>query len=197
MDIDLLLTPEGDTGLVSDASFGSPVAGAMFDVQTRMFTLEFADLDSLDLNIPVDDDYLPALLYAAGVQIGVIENGQVEDSWQVPLMLINDPDARPGRERPIRRSNSVLAFEKFVRSAVAGQPLHRDNLGDEASSGSVMAGMNRAVLQFAPQLARQRALEAQPNFVPQNAPGLGLGGGSGRGRSATPQTRPRRGEDEE
>jgi hypothetical protein len=181
VDIDLLVTNEGDIGLVSDGNFAHPVAGILFDVQTHMMTLEFADMDSLDLNIPVGDDYIPSLIYAMALQVGIVEHGQVEDSRQVPLLLINDTVTRPGRERPMRLSKSVTAFERFMKACVAGQPVHRDDLGDEKME-SVMAGagMNKAVLQLAPHLARQRTLEAQPNHVPNFAPGMGMGGGSGR-----------------
>lgn len=197
MDIDLLITAEGDAGLVSDGAFAHPVAGAMFDVQAHTVTLELADMESMELNIPVGSDYVPALLYAMAIQVGVVENGRIEESWQVPLMMINDPEARPGRERPVRRGSSVTAFERFVKGAVAGQPVHRDDLGNEASADSVMAGMNKAVLQFAPHLARQRTLEAQPNHVPSFAPGLGMGGGSGRGAAIPPRRRPATGDEEE
>ncbi len=181
MNIDLLLTRQHDAGLVCDGAFDSPVAGVLFDAQTRQITLEYASLDTLDLNIPVEDDIAEALLYAMAIQIGVIENGQIEDNRQVPLMLLNDPDGMPGRDMPLKPSRSVSAFESFLKNCVTGQPLHREDLGNEDSSGSVMGGMNRAVLQFAPHLARQRTLEASHNLNMSgpSAPGMGMGGGGG------------------
>ncbi len=194
MDIDLLLTPDGQAGLVSDKGFASPVAGAMFDAQTFTFSLEFADMDSMELNIPLDNGLLPAILYAPGLQVGVIEGGQIEESWQVPLLLINDPERRrPQGGRPLKASASVLAFEKFLRQCVTGQPVHRENLGDESSADSVMSGMNRAVLQFAPHLARQKTLEAQPHLAPApSAPGMAPGGGGGTRNVQPPRQSPPR-----
>lgn len=183
MNIDLLLTQQNDAGLVSDREFESPVAGIMFDAETRQLTMEFADLDTYELNIPVEDDISEALLWATAIQVGVIANGQIQDNRQVPLMLLNDPDGMPGKERPMRPSNSVTAFENFLKACIAGQPIHRDDLGNEDASGSVMGGINRSVLEFAPHLARQRTLEASHdlNMSGPAAPGMGMGGGGGGG----------------
>jgi hypothetical protein len=188
MDIDLLITEKGQAGLVATGSgFESAPAGAMFDAETHSLTLEF-DEDSLELNIPVDSEFAPALLYAAAVQVGVIDKGVIQGSWQVPLMLINDPDnvRGPGRERPMRPSNSVLAFERFLQGAAAGQPVHRDDLGNELSAGSVMSGLNTAILQFAPNLARQRTMEAAPKPAPSGPSGPRGPGGMGGGGGAPP-----------
>lgn len=197
LDIDLLLTEKGQAGLVATKAFDSALAGALFDAETHSLTLEFRD-DTLELNIPVDTEFAPALLYATAVQVGVLEKGVIQSSWQVPLLLINDPESKaPGRERPMKPSNSALAFERFLQGAVAGQPVHRDDLGNEMSAGSVMSGINTQILQFAPALARQRTMEAAPKAAPQGPSGpsgpSGMGGGGGgapirqRGPS---QTRP-------
>ena len=203
MNIDLLLTNQGDAGLVCDGEFESPVAGVLFDAEMRQLTLEHANMDTVELNIPVEDDMAEALLWATSVQVGVIAGGQIQDNRQVPLMLLNDPDGAPGQERPSRASNSVTAFERFLKAAVAGQPIHRDDLGDEKVSGSVVGGINRAVLDFAPHLARQRTLEAthdlKLNGPAPSAPGMGMGGGGGaplRHRSV-PQQQPRRTDEDE
>ena len=191
MDIDLLLTEKGQAGLVADKAFESAIVGVLFDAETHSLTLELKE-ESLELNIPVDSEFAPALLYSTAVQIGVLDRGIVQDSWQVPLLLINDPEARaPGRERPMRPSNSVMAFERFLQGAAAGQPVHRDDLGDESSADSVMSGLNTAILKFAPHLARQRALEAAPKMAPQGPSGPsgpgGMGGGGGGGARMPPQ----------
>ena len=179
MNIDLLMTRQGDAGLVCDGAFESPVAGVMFDAETRQITLEYANLDTTDLNIPVEDDIADALLWAMSMQIGVIEEGQIQDNRQVPLMLLNDPDGMPGRDAPVKPTKSVTAFEAFLKACVTGQPLHRDDLGNEEISGSVVGGINRAVLDFAPHLARQKTLEASHdlNMGGPAVPGMGMGGG--------------------
>ncbi len=189
MNIDLLMTQQGDAGLVSDQEFESPVAGIMFDAQTRQITLEHANMDTVDMNIPVEDDITDALLWATSIQVGVITNGQIQDNRQIPLMLLNDPDGQPGRDAPMRPSNSVTAFEHFLKTCVTGQPIHREDLGNEDVSGSVVGGINRAVLEFSPQLSRQRTLEASHDLNMgggPSAPGMNMGGGGGGGSSTPP-----------
>ncbi len=196
MNIDLLITQDGDIGLVCDAAFESAVAGAMFDAETRQLTLEHANLDTFDLNIPIEDDIADALIWTHILQVGVIAHDQVQDNQQVPLMLLNDPHGMEQGRPPMRPAKSVMAFERFLKACVAGQPVHRDDLGDEDIAGSVVGGLNRAVLQFAPHLARQRTLEASHDLNMSgpsgpSAPGMGLGGGGGGGgaRSAPPARR--------
>jgi len=204
VNIDLLLTQQGDAGLVSDLDFDSPVAGVLFDAQTRQITLELASLDTVHLNIPVEDDICERLLWATSIQIGVIANDQVQDNRQVPLMLLNDPDGVAGHEMPSKPSKSVTSFEHFLKSCVHGQPAHRDDLGNEDVSGSVVGGVNRALLQFAPHLARQRNLEASHNLdmggpsAPSGPGGMGGGGGGSPPlRQRTPQQRQIPPEDED
>lgn len=177
MNIDLLMTADGDTGLVSDTGFESPVAGVLFDAETTLLTIELSSLETLHLNIPVEDRLGKCLLHAMRMHVGVLGNGRIEDSRQVPLMLINDPENPGGFESPVRPSRSVAAFEHFMRRCVTGQPVHRDDLGDELTAEGVATGLNRAVLQFAPHLARARAMEAAPTIAPR-APGFGPGGTS-------------------
>lgn len=181
MNIDLLMTGQAEAGLVSDSKYDKDVAGVMYDAETGIINLEFADADTLDLNIPLDQESGQALLSLSQVHIGAIEHGMIADSRQVPLVLINDPFGGGNAGHfPVRPRKSVIAFENFMQRTVKGQPVHREDLGDESSTGSVMGGVNPAVLQFAPHLARQRTMEATPHLdhAPQ-APGMGLGGGGG------------------
>ena len=156
-------------------------------------TLEFADMDALALNIPVEIDHSAYLADSAYIHVGVLERGKITASYQVPLVLIDDPfgggqDGRfasgPGR--------SILAFERFMQKAQSGQPIHRDDLGNEELSHSILGGMSAAVLQLAPQLVRQRTLEAAPQVVPQGPTPPGLGPGASRGRSVMPPPHPRK-----
>lgn len=105
---------------------------------------------------------------------------------------------------------SVDKFLQFMRNASGGQPLHRDDLGDEDSSkSSILGGMSSASVQLAPQLQQQRTREAAPRAAPRAAPpspgGMGGGmsgaGGGGAIRSGghtggTATGRPRRDDDE-
>ena len=194
MNIDLLLTANGDAGLVCDEVGGGPVAGVMFDSDTGFISLEYTEIDPLDLNIPVDDSYIETLYYATSIQIGTIVEGEIRDSRQVPILILNDPQANSDRARFAKPRSSVVAFERFLKACVAGQPIHRADLADESSTGSVMGGMSTAILKFAPNLARQRTMEITPTLAQKgpNAPGLGLGGGGGRnvGYRGTGQTKP-------
>lgn len=192
MNIDLLLTQAGEAGLVCDKALGSPVAGVMFDSDTGAMTIEFTDIDPLELNITVDDSYIETLYYATSIQVGAIVDGEIRESRQVPILLLNDPQANSDRARFAKPRTSVMAFERFLKGCIKGQPIHRDNLGDEEQAGSVMGGMSTAVLKFAPHLARQRTMEAAPHLAPKGPapPGLGLGGG---GRGGGGQVNPMRG----
>ncbi len=194
MNIDLLLTKNGDAGLVCDGAFESPVAGVIFDAEMRQVTLEYANLETTEMNIPVEDGIAESLLWAFALQVGVIVDDKIQETRQVPLMHLNDPGGQAGYQKPARASSSVSMFERFLKDCSTGQPLHRDDLGDESVSGSVVGGVNRAVLQFAPQLARQKTLEATHDLKmagpAPSGPGMGLGGRGGGGAVPTQQHRP-------
>jgi hypothetical protein len=197
VNIDLLLTSQGEAGLVSDKSFGNSIAGVMYDAQTGQVTLEFGDAEPLELNIHVEEECGSNLLHAHSIHVGVIDKGMIAESRQVPLVLQNDPFGGGNYGSfPVRPRNSVTAFETFMQRTTAGQPVHRDDLGDEASASSILGGMSSAVLQFAPHLSRQRAMEAAPKMsgpapkAPGMAPpGARMGGGGGP-PPMRPQQRP-------
>lgn len=181
MNIDLLFTRDGEAGLVTADEFEHAIAGVMFDAETGLFELEFADQDSLELNISADEQYITAIVHRPKIHIGVIHGDQIDDAKQVPVLLINDPfNKGPVWKQPPEAVNSVMAFESFLKRAETGQPIHRDDLGDEESAGSVTGGINPAVLQFAPHLARQLSMEAAPQVtIAPSAPTFGMGGTSG------------------
>ena len=206
MNIDLLMAKEGQMAIVGDRTFDSPVAGVMFDIQTGLMSLEFADLDPLDMNIPVEQEFGARFDLMLDIYVGAIENGTIADARRVPVILINDPFGGGNTGRfAVKPGRALGAFEAFLKKCVAGQPLHRDDLGDEGSAGGVMGGINPAVLQFSPQLARQRAIEAAHRAAPVAAPsapgfgpkGMGGGGGNIVRRSPPPQQRPPVDEDDD
>lgn len=191
MNIDLLLTRNGEAGIVSDKAFKEPVAGVMFDAQSGLLSLEFAEAEALDLNIPVAENTGAILMRILDIHVGVIVGDMISDSRQVPLVLLNDPFGGSNAGRfPVKPRNSVLAFESFMKRCTDAQPVHRSDLGDETRASSVLGSTNAAIVQFAPHLARQKSLEATPNLAhtPQ-APGLNMGGGGG-GRAAPRAPRP-------
>ncbi len=202
MNIDLLITKAGDIGLVGDRKLSGTVAGVFYDAETRQVSLEYTDMAMMELNIPVEDDISQRLESVFFVQIGVITNGTIQENRNVPLYLLNDQSYE--QARPSRPPQSVTAFEKFLKSCIAGQPVHREDLGAENDTASIMSGINRAVLQFAPHLARQKTLEAQ-NTLDMSGPSApsmgGMGGGGGRrtipSRHNTTDTPPRRPDDED
>ena len=206
MNIDLLLSKEGQMAIVGDRTFDSPVAGVMFDIQTGLMSLEFADDEPLDMNIPVEQDFARHFDLMLDIYVGAIENGTIADARRVPVILMNDPFGGGNTGRfAVKPGRALGAFEAFLKKCVAGQPLHREDLGDEGSAGGVMGGVNPAVLQFSPQLARQRAIEAAHRAAPVAAPsapgfgpkGMGGGGSNIVRRTPPPQQRPPADEDDE
>jgi hypothetical protein len=184
VNIDLLLTAQNLPGLVCDKPLMSPVAGIIFDAATTQLTLELTNLETVETNIPVEEGFAQTLFYTDMLQFGLIYDGQVQDSRQIPLMVINDPHfAQDYSRAPARATQSVLQFESFMKSAITGQPIHRDDLGDEDALDGVMGGLNGAMVEFAPHLSRQKTMEAAPKAAPRMAgPGpSGMGGGGGGG----------------
>ncbi len=183
MNIDLLLTDRHEAGLVCDQPWGGVVAGVMFDTDSGLLSIEFPDHDTLDLNIPVQESFIEPLTLSLTFHMGALVGEQIVESRQVPLLFLNDPSANVGFGRMARPRSSVLDFERFLKACIAGQPIHRDDLGDEDSTGSVIGGVNTALLKFAPNLARQRLMETAPHLAPR-APGIGPAVGPA-GRSPT------------
>jgi hypothetical protein len=90
MQIDLLSTPAGELGLISNRNFDSQVSGVIFDVAERSLTLEFgAAMDSLRLNVPVGDDFAEHLKRAGFLHICAIERGRLTYAAQVPLVKVS------------------------------------------------------------------------------------------------------------
>jgi len=218
LNIDLFITPHGESGLLCDRPFGRVVAGVILDAQTREVTLEFSDMDdTLHLNIPVEEGHVEKMLLSHKVHVGVLENGMIAESLQLPLLYLNDPyGGQVGHGSPVGRpSPSIIGFEQFMKRVTLAQALHREDLGDEGGASSVLHGMDPRALELVPQLVRQRMLEAAPRMSgpgPQQGYSQGLAGpgmkgpggasiggtggnrGAGQIRRAPP---PRRNEEEE
>ena len=195
MNIDLLVSNQNVAGLISDESFKGSLAGVMFDAETGVMMLEFADADSIELNIPVELEIARVLADRVDIHLGILDRGAFAETRQLPLILQNDPFGGGNAGYfAVKPRQSVMDFENFMKRAISGQPVHRDDLGDEAAAESVMAGFNPAVLQFAPHLARQRTMEAAPKMQPSGpGPSMGMGGGGGGGGGSNPSYTPRTG----
>ncbi len=195
MNIDLLFTKDGEPGLICDEPFDHPAMAVLFDMSERVMSVEFEEMDSRQLNIPVEDDFANALYYSERIQLGVILEGKIAGTLQLPLILLEEGELLT-TGKMARPQSSIVSFERFVRTCETGQPVHRDELGNEATLGSVMDATVMVAPQFAPQLARQRALEAGPKTpgMSPRAPGPlgpgGLGGGAGGGTVRRPPQRP-------
>lgn len=188
MNIDLLFTAKGEAGLISSENFVKKVAGAVFDPQSASMTLEFTDMDYMEMNIPVDSAFFEALDGVPLLHIGSIVGGHIAQAYQIPLMFLDDPYRAEALGRTAHSSNPLVAFDHFIRRCVNGQPLYREDLGDESAAGCVLGDAIPSSLQFAPHLARRHAMEAAPKAMPRGpgpgGPGLGSsGGGTGGGRT--------------
>lgn len=187
MNIDLLFSDDFQAGLISDSNLVKKAAGVLIDTQTGTLTLEYVDMDFEELNIPVEAEFFGALEMNRQIHIGAVKNGNIAQAYQIPLMFLDDPYRTEALGTARQSKNPLLAFEFFVKNARNGQPVHRDDLGDEDSMGCILGDSSPASLQFAPHLARQRAVEAAPKAMPDltlgpSTPGLGGGGRVQRSR---------------
>lgn len=193
MNIDLLFTDQGEAGLIANENFARKIAGIVFDTQSGIFTIEFADMDFMDLNIPVEPEYNQHLDMNTIIHVGSVKDGRIGQAYQVPLMFSDDP-YRNEIMKPEQPAQPLAAFSYFMKQCVIGQPVFRDDLGDEDTMGCVLGSASPSSLEFAPHLARRHGLEVRPTAQPSiNAPGMGLGGsgsgGSGGGGSYSNQSK--------
>lgn len=199
MDIDLLFTKDGQAGLISSENFIKKVAGAVLDTKSGLLTLEFVDSDYLELNIPVDPAFFERLDQTPHVQIGAVKNSNIAQAYQIPLMFNDDPYRGDALMNSMAARAPLGSFSAFVTRCIAGQPVHRDDLGNEDSMGCILGDASPSSLQFAPHLARRAAMEAGPK-TPAPAPrmgGPGLGGSSGGGGGYTNYRSPPKKPDED
>jgi len=182
MNIDLLFTEQGEAGLIASENFIQKVLGIVYDMQTGVMTLEFADMDFMELNITVDDSFNETLDHCAQLQVGAIKNGHIAQAYQVPLMFLDDPYRSEALLSVKQPHNPLESFNSFVKRCITGQPVHRDDLGNEEAMGCILGDATPNSLQFAPHLARRHAMEVRPAAAPSapeiSAPGLGGGSAS-------------------
>jgi hypothetical protein len=172
MNIDLLVSNSGDIGFVASEIPAKKLAGVILEKSTGLVTYEFQDMEIMELNIAVDEEFYHSMNHTSFVHIGSYMNDHIAQAYQVPLMFQDDPyrgeflAARPPPASPL------LAFEHFIKNCIAGQPVHRANLGDESNAGCILGEAVPSSLEFAPHLARRHALEATPSG-PSAAPAVG------------------------
>ena len=193
MDIDLLFTETGEAGLICSENLVKKALGLLFDMQTGLMSIEYADMDALDFNIPIDEEFHETLDRCQFLHIGAVKEGNIAQAYQIPLMFLDDPYRGEMLGRTPQAKNPLQAFDFFIKRCVQGQPVHRDDLGDESNAGCVLGDAVPSALQFAPHLARRHAMEVRPVAAPSgpNVPGMGLGGsGGGRGGRITRSDKP-------
>ncbi len=192
MNIDLLFTQKGEAGLITSENLMQKAIGILFDTQSGVMSLEYADMDHLELNIPVEKEFFEVLDYCPHLHLGAVKDGHIAQAYQIPLMFLDDPYRGDGFSSVRQPDRPLQAFEYFVKRCITGQPVHREDLGAEDTMRCVLGDAVPSSLQFAPHLARRHAMEARPHAAPGlNVPGLnvpGLGLGSSGGRAAGGQT---------
>lgn len=180
MDIDLLFTADGEAGLITSENLVTKAVGAVFDTQTGILSLEFADMDFLETNIPIDEEFFARLDFCAQVHLGAVKDGHIAQAYQIPFMFLDDPYRGQAIAQLQQPKNPLQAFEYFVKACVVGQPVHREDLSDD-TLGCVLGDAVPSSLQFAPHLARRHQLEVAPKAAPSgpgpSTPGLGSSGG--------------------
>lgn len=184
MDIDLLVTPEGEAGLLSNENLIKKAVGIIFDTENGVLSLEFVDMDHLDLNIPVEESFYATLDANPQIHLGSVQDGKIAQAYQVPLMFLDDPYRAEAFENTEPPPKPLDSFYYFVQHCVLGQPVHRADAGNEDTLGCILGDNAPSSLQFAHHLARRHGLEAQNantnvNTHSVNTPGLGMGGASG------------------
>jgi stage V sporulation protein K len=187
MNIDLLVTKRGEAGLVCDSEPELPLVEVHYHAGSGVMVLEFEEAESLELNIPIEEENGNSLRELVEIHFGVVEKGVITAVRQAPLNLVDA--VRPsGALRALPARTSPTAFEIFMRCCSAGQPVHRAQVADESSVTSVLKGVSPALLKFAPNLARLQTQEMMPGYQPPQlappAPSLG-------GTSPVPRNPPR------
>ena len=180
MDIDLLITPQGQAGLLSNKNLVKKAVGIIFDTDSGVLSLEFADMDHLDLNIPVEEEFFAVLDTNPQIHIGSVSEGRIAQAYQVPLMFLDDPYRAEAFENVQEPSKPLATFYYFVKNCVLGQPVHRLDAGNEDSLGCILGDMAPASLEFAHHLARRHGMEVGHEKAANqlNTPNMGLGGSS-------------------
>jgi len=190
MNIDLLFTQNGEAGLIASENLVKKASGLLLDTKNGLLTVEFVDSDYMDFNIPVEPEFFDMLDVCGHVHFGAIKSGHIGQAYQIPLMFLDDPYRGDAMNRNVSAKNPLQAFNAFVKRCVAGQPVHRDDLGDESAMGCILGDASPTSLQFAPHLARRHAQELGPRapiHAPRmGGPGLGTSGGGGTTRYTKP-----------
>lgn len=183
MNIDLLVTKKGEAGLLCSRNLISKAQAVVLDSGNGILSIEFAQMDSMDMNIPIEEEYFDLFDNTPFLHIGSVKDGKIGQAYQVPLMILNDPYRMHLLQSSRPPEKPLLAFQYFVKDCTLGQPIHRDDMGDETTNGCILGDTLPSSLEFAPQLAKRHGFEIQNIPVPDILPSLGPGGGATTRRS--------------
>lgn len=90
MNIDLLISQAQDVGIVTTGKFPSKVTAVMFDHQTLELSLEFGEaMDSMAMNIPVAQEYLPYLNNRNGLYVIGTDKVHIHEAYRAPIVHLN------------------------------------------------------------------------------------------------------------
>jgi len=187
MNIDLLVTKKGEAGLLCSKNLIAKALGAILDTDNGILSLEFETMDQMDLNIPIESEFFDLLDATTHLHVGSVKNNKIGQAYQIPLIILNDPYRTQMIQHTRPPDKPLSAFHYFVKNCVLGQPAHRDDMGDEDTSGCILGDITPSSLEFAQHLVRRHGMELQNIHVPEmNVPGLGLGSSGSAGRTTYP-----------
>lgn len=182
MNIDLFLTGAGQAGLMCQGSFKEPPAGIIFDAEVMEMTAEFINQDPLHFNINVDHAIKETLLDRKTIYLGVIFDGVVNETLDMPLFVLNDPysGGNTNLDKSAETVRHIKGFDSFIKRSKFAQAIHREDLANEETIQSVLHDQNLQALAYSPLLERQMKMEVAPQVVatPMAVPSPGLGGGA-------------------
>ena len=170
MNIDLLFTAQGEAGLICSENPVKKAVGIVFDTETGVITAEYADMDYTEFNIPVDSDFFETLDGCPQIHLGAVKQGKISQAYQVPFMFLDDPYRMESMKNLRQPQNPLQAFEYFIKDCISGQPVHRDDLGNEDTMGCVLGDAVPASLEFAPASRPPSRDGSSPKSSPQPRP---------------------------
>lgn len=166
MNIDLLVTRQGEVGLVADAKPDKPPEAVELDGRNGQMTLRLRGGGTMDLNVVVDPSYIDIMAHCPTIHFGVVQANLITDVQEATLTIWNLSSGIEAKS--MRPRGSPAAFEIFMRRAWGGQAVHRSDLADDRRLNGMLLGVSPASLKFSPALIRGTTFEPSPS--PRPAP---------------------------
>lgn len=184
MNIDLLISRNNEAGLLCSENLISKAVGAILDTENGQLSFEFEQMEPMELNIPIEAEFYDLIESSPLIHVGSVKNGEIGQAYQIPLYILNDPYRTQMLEQAEKPKVPLQAFYYFVKNCFLGQPAHRDDMGNEDTSGCILGDTTPSSLEFAKELTKRHGMELQSAPSLNVAPsGLGLGGSGSAGRT--------------